>query len=183
MTGKLLAAAAAAVAAIGMAPAANADPMADLMGMLPGGYDQGVCQPAGPSSVVRPAAIATVDCGPNSLPGGPSHARYVLYPDNDTLIDEYNGALNMSGFSHVPCPGYPDAQPVKLVDSGTGKARAFAACGVAEDPRFDQPGQGDPAIIIANLTDHTFADIHSADVNIVDVKGLWDWMSASKALI
>ncbi len=151
--------------------------------MLPGGYGEGVCRPPGPSSVVRPAAIATVDCGPNSLPGGPSHARYVLYPDIDTLIGEYNGALNMSGFTHVPCPGYSETGPVKLVDSETGELRAFAACGVAEDPRFDQPGQGDPAIIIANLTDHTFGDIHSTDVASVDIQGLWDWLSASKALI
>lgn len=57
-------------------PAPNPDSFdAKLLGMLPRGYNDGVCRPVSPPA---PGSLATVDCGPASPQGGPANARYSL---------------------------------------------------------------------------------------------------------
>lgn len=176
MIRKLFAAAAVAWLAVGAAPTANADPMADLMGMLPGGYDEGACFPAPPP--VPPAALASVDCNANSIPGGPTHARYLLYPNNDTLMHDFEFMVNRPEFQRVPCPGMHSDKPVPVEDEATGKQVGFIACGVITDPRYDQPGHGSPAILWATLTNGSIGNAHGSDI-----QSMWDWMTPARALV
>ncbi|KUH92802.1 serine/threonine-protein kinase [Mycobacterium sp. IS-3022] len=64
-------------------PTPNAGSLdAKLLGLLPAGYDDGVCQPVHPPAT---GALATVDCGQASPQGGPRNARYSLYADQPSL--------------------------------------------------------------------------------------------------
>ncbi len=77
-------AAASAAAAIVAPPAAGADPVVDLMDRLPPGYSESSCHSVdGP--MADPGAIAMVECSGNSLPGGPTSARYTLLRDTSAL--------------------------------------------------------------------------------------------------
>ena len=61
-----------------------------LFGMLPQGYDPGVCQAVDPPV---PGALATVDCGPSSMPGGPVGSRYSTFPDQGALRANFDEAI------------------------------------------------------------------------------------------
>lgn len=77
-------AAASAAAAVVARPAAGADPVVDLMDRLPPGYSESSCHSVdGP--MADPGAIAMVECSGNSLPGGPTSARYTLLRDTSAL--------------------------------------------------------------------------------------------------
>lgn len=98
MVRAVFAAAALAAASVIAAPPSNADAMSDLMGMLGGGYGPDTCFPA----VVPPrAALASVDCGP--LPGGPTLAKFAIFPDQQAVANEWNASVDTIG--PVPCPG------------------------------------------------------------------------------
>lgn len=61
-----------------------------LIGLLPPGYSQSSCQAVTPPAA---GAAATVDCYDNSLPGGPSMARYSLFSDQQTLENDFTNNL------------------------------------------------------------------------------------------
>lgn len=96
----LLLAAAIAAAAMSAAPTASADPYDDLIGMLPPGYGPDSCHP-----IDNPpkAALALLECGPNSLPGGPSHARYLLYGDPGLVSNIFGGLAKQPERTLIPC--------------------------------------------------------------------------------
>jgi serine/threonine kinase PknH len=97
----LLLAAAIAAAAMSAAPTASADPYDDLIGMLPPGYGPDSCHPIPPK-----AALALLECGPNSLPGGPSHARYMLFDDPAFVSKIFGGITKEPDRTLIPCfPG------------------------------------------------------------------------------
>ena len=81
--------------------AATRDPAAEatLRGLLPAGYGPDACVPADPADGAR----ATVMCSPNRDPGGPTTARYSLFPSQDTLLREFNKRVAES--ATVICPG------------------------------------------------------------------------------
>lgn len=89
-----------ALTAINAAPVANADPMGDLMGMLPAGYGPDSCQPG----EVLAGMLARVQCGPNSLPGGPFDASYALFSNPDAMEQGFANIYN-SYSVWTPCPG------------------------------------------------------------------------------
>ncbi|MFZ0835804.1 MAG: hypothetical protein WAM92_22600 [Mycobacterium sp.] len=102
-------AAAIAAVGIGVAPSASADPYDVLWKMVPPGYSEGSCQAAGPGDTLEPGAIAYVECHNNSLPGGPSVARYVLFSDVNALNSHFADIYYHSPmhFKAVACPGRP----------------------------------------------------------------------------
>ncbi|BBY46057.1 serine/threonine-protein kinase [Mycolicibacterium celeriflavum] len=63
---------------------------AKLLGLLPAGYDDGVCQPVHPPAT---DALATVDCGQATPEGGPRNARYSLYADQPTLDKAFDDII------------------------------------------------------------------------------------------
>lgn len=77
------------------------DPAAEqrLLGMLPGGYDEGACEP-----VAAPeGAVARVSCEANTDPGGPASATYTLARDAGALESTFDAIVAES--SMVNCPG------------------------------------------------------------------------------
>jgi hypothetical protein len=70
------------VVATTTSPPGSNSALTQLMGVLPDGYDSSNC-----SVVDNPPrdSLATIDCDDNSLPNGPTAARFSLYPDVATL--------------------------------------------------------------------------------------------------
>lgn len=63
---------------------------AKLLGLLPRGYDEGVCQPVHPPVL---GALATVDCGAAGPTGGPTTARYSMFADQATLDTAFDQVI------------------------------------------------------------------------------------------
>jgi serine/threonine kinase PknH len=72
-----------------------------LMALLPAGYDNDVCQTVHPPAT---GALATVDCGQASQPGGPADARYSLFADQQTLDSHFDVAIKENS-ELFQCPG------------------------------------------------------------------------------
>lgn len=116
-------AAAVIVVAIGAAPRANADPLADLMKRLPKGYGSDSCKPADSKG-----ALAAVDCRNNSLPGGPTYASYWLFGDYTGMYDEFTAYLKSPAWAPATCPGKQSSDATAVVGSN-GKKYGSIACG------------------------------------------------------
>jgi serine/threonine-protein kinase len=83
------------------AAAATRDPAAEatLRGLLPAGYATDACVPTDPTDGARAAFV----CAPNRDPGGPTTARYSLFPSQDALLRDFNKRVADS--ATVICPG------------------------------------------------------------------------------
>jgi serine/threonine-protein kinase len=82
----------------------NANPQSldsKLTALLPAGYDNAACRAAHPPAT---GALATVDCGQTSTPGGPANARYSLFADQETLDAHFDGAIKENS-ELFQCPG------------------------------------------------------------------------------
>ena len=101
-----------------------------LFGMLPPGYDPGVCQAVDPPV---PGALATVDCGPSNLPGGPVASRYSTFPDQGTLRANFDEAIGETA-ELAPCPNSAADSPTTWHYTDTPqKAEGSIACGTYDD--------------------------------------------------
>jgi hypothetical protein len=95
----------ASIVALGGAATADAAPgqssadLDKLMGLLPAGFTSGNCQTVSPAAKY---ALATVDCGQNSLPNGPAMARFSIYPDQATLDTRFQNSVKDDVIT--PCP-------------------------------------------------------------------------------
>ncbi|PJE24640.1 MAG: hypothetical protein CK431_04915 [Mycobacterium sp.] len=112
--------------ALGVAPRAGADPLADLMSMLPSGYSSGSCKPVG-----SPGALAAVECRNNSLPGGPTFATYSLFRDYTGMYDAFTKSLKDPAWIAMPCPSKLSPEPFAVLGSD-GKPTGFFACAHGE---------------------------------------------------
>jgi hypothetical protein len=102
----LAAATIAATTAIGTAPAASADPMSDLIGMLPPGYAPESCH----GSTNAPSkTLASLDCSEVTgiVPGG----RYQIFGDLNALHRQFevdfDPRLGSDWFKPLNCPEPP----------------------------------------------------------------------------
>ncbi len=171
MIGRLLVVAAVAAAAIGAAPAASADPLADLFGMLPPGYGEGSCHPAeGP--LEEPGALAMAECSDNSLPGGPNSARYTLFSSVSALNSVFADIYHSHHFKAGICPGMT-ASPASW--TGLNGVGGSIACGAVEGDLAAVIWTNDSGPLVAVATG-------GSEVNGMpgpDVNGLWQWWSDS----
>jgi serine/threonine-protein kinase len=72
-----------------------------LMALLPPGYGGDACKPVLPPST---GALATVDCGPPTIPSGPLSSRYSLFADQATLDSHFQDGLK--AYDQLQkCPG------------------------------------------------------------------------------
>ena len=117
------AAAAIAVAAIGGATPAGADPLADLMDILPAGYGSDSCKP-----VAAQTALAAVTCEVNALPGGPTSATYRLFGDRGAMDDAFSAYVNSPEWAAATCPGMHTPEPTAVVGPD-GTSYGSIACG------------------------------------------------------
>jgi len=72
-----------------------------LMALLPAGYDSAACKAVHPPAT---GALATLDCGQASTPGGPANARYSLFADLKTLDTHFDVAIKENS-QLFQCPG------------------------------------------------------------------------------
>lgn len=101
-----------------------------LFGMLPQGYDPGVCQAVDPPV---PGALATVDCGPSSMAGGPLASRYSTFPDQGALRANFDEAIGETA-ELMPCPNSTMDSPTTWHYTDTPqKAEGSIACGTYND--------------------------------------------------
>ncbi len=126
--------AAAIATAVSTATPASADPVSDLMTMLPAGYSSGVCQ-----AIDRGTALAAVSCGPNSLPGGPASAIYQLFGDDQSLEQAFSAVLDGVDWTPATCPGEPSSAPTRLKRSN-GATYGSVGCGRARTFQTDRDG-------------------------------------------
>ena len=72
--------------------------------MLPAGYPSGTCTPTTPKpNSIWVNAVAMVDCGQNTNPGGPSRAVYGLFANPDVLNKAFND--DIADVQLMNCPG------------------------------------------------------------------------------
>jgi serine/threonine kinase PknH len=97
-----------------------------LMALLPAGYDNAACQAAHPPAT---DALATVDCGQTSTPGGPAMARYSLFTDQQTLDSHFDVAIKENS-ELFQCPGSGIDSPTTWHYTETpGQVEGRIACG------------------------------------------------------
>ena len=75
--------------------------MAQIFAVLPESYPHSACESVTPAA---PSALATVDCGQSTVPGGPKLARYSVYPNLEQLNAAFDRAMKADD-EIVNCPG------------------------------------------------------------------------------
>jgi serine/threonine kinase PknH len=97
-----------------------------LMALLPAGYGGDACKPVHPPAT---GALATVDCGPPTTPGGPASARYSLFADEATLDSHFQDGLKAYD-QMQKCPGSDLDSPTGWHYNATPeKVEGQVACG------------------------------------------------------
>jgi hypothetical protein len=104
------------------APADAAD-MQALMGMLSKGYSAANCTPVDVAGGRR----ASVKCGHNSDPAGPTDAYFTLYKDPDTMAADFSD--DNSWDEPVTCPGLSEPSPTTWHYHGSDQDAGALFCG------------------------------------------------------
>ncbi len=127
-----------------------------LLGLLPRDYAPGTCQ------VVHPpvtGALATVDCGQSTSPGGPAASRYSLFADQGQLSGHFDDAIK--GDSELlQCPGSGIDSPTTwhYTDSAQ-RAEGSIACGTYNNgPDITWTKNSD--LLIGNIQAPDLAALH-----------------------
>lgn len=122
-----------------------------LLEAVPSGYRS--CEP------VRPPvadALATVDCGQNSNPGGPETARYSLFPTVEALDGGFASAIDEDAV--VDCPGGRPSPSTWDYDSTPGQTEGSVACGSFE---------GSPEVVWTKSSDLMLGLAQGSDLDTV----------------
>jgi serine/threonine kinase PknH len=97
-----------------------------LLALLPPGYDKAACHEVHPPAT---GALATVDCGQSSTPGGPANARYSLFADQATLDGHFDASIKENS-ELFQCPGSGIDSPTTWHYTETpAKSEGRIACG------------------------------------------------------
>jgi serine/threonine-protein kinase len=130
-----------------------------LMALLPAGYDNDTCQEVHPPAT---GALATVDCGQASTPGGPANARYSLFADQETLDTHFDGAIKENS-ELFQCPGSGVDSPTTWHYTDTpAKVEGRIACGTYNNG---------PDLVWSKNSDLLLADTQSP--NMDDLHKWW----------
>ncbi|MCV7422699.1 serine/threonine protein kinase [Mycobacterium yunnanensis] len=131
---------------------------AQLMALIPSSYPTSACEKAIPPA---PGALATVDCRESAQPGGPAAARYSLFPNANSLSQQFQSAI-AENEELLRCPGADADSPITWHYQATPDAVAGSvACGTY---------QGNADIVWTQDDDLLLADVQSADMD-----ALHDW--------
>ena len=136
-------------------PSPNESLDAQLMGLLSTGHDASNCEPVAPSGT----ALATVDCGPSTSPGGPATTRYSLFGDRAALDDGFDGAIGVNE-ELLECPGSGLQSPTtwhytETPDQVAGKV----ACGTYNG-NPDLVWTNDEALLLVDAQGPDLAELH-----------------------
>jgi serine/threonine protein kinase len=152
------------------APASTDAPnnhQARLLSLLPSGYPAGVCTPATPASdSIWVNAVAMVTCGPNTQPGGPSHATYGLFPTPDSLKKAFTDDVANVGL--VKCRGESRSPANWHYDQGPNETAGMLACGTYDNH---------PNVIWTYDQKLMLSDVSGDPATIEDLHTWWDTYS------
>jgi hypothetical protein len=154
-----------AAAGIGAAPTANADPMSDLIGMLPPGYAPDSCHGSDPNK--QPAhVLVALNC--NEVTGIVPGGHYQTYSDlgalNHQFDVDWDSRVGTDYFVPMACPGAPGREPLTI--SGASGWKGRVACGYIKS--LDRI-----AIMWTNESELLWARVHGT--NLI---GLKDWFQS-----
>ncbi|OBA58207.1 protein kinase [Mycobacterium sp. 1100029.7] len=143
--------------------AAAGDVEGQLLGIVPPGYASGACTSATPKpNSVWSDALAIVDCDQNTKPGGPSKARYALFPNPNVLKTAFDADIKL--LQMATCPGgtanpeswqHPNAPTVDV---------GMIACGTYENH---------PNMVWSNQVKLLLCDVFGDPPNIEDLHSWW----------
>jgi hypothetical protein len=123
-----------------------------LMALLPAGYDGAACEAVHPPAT---GALATVDCGTVSTPGGPANARYSLFADQQTLDSQFDVAVKDNSLL-LGCPNSGDSPTTWHYSETPDRVGGRIACGA------DNLGA---ALVWTKNSDLLLADAHGLSMD------------------
>lgn len=130
---------------------------AKLLGLLPRGYDDGVCEPVRPPAA---GALATVDCGQAAPQGGPANARYSLYADQQALDRAFDESVAANS-DVVQCPGSGVDSPTTWHYTDTpDKVEGRIACGVFNGNQ-DVAWTKNADLLLGDAQSQNLVDLHN----------------------
>ena len=139
-------------------------PQGKLLSLLPAGYPSGVCNPTTPKpNSIWVNAVALVDCGQNTNPGGPSRAVYGLFANSDALKKAFND--DIAAGQLMNCPGGGPSPDSWHYDKTPTVTAGMVACATYKDH---------PNVVWTNEAKLMLSDVFGDPPTIEDLHGWWE---------
>jgi serine/threonine protein kinase len=139
------------------------DPKSKLLSSLPSGYASGVCTPTTPKpNSIWVNALAMVDCGQNSQPGGPSRAVYGLFANPGALKQAFDD--DIAAGQLMDCPGGSSSPGGWHFDQTPDVTAGMIACGTYKNH---------PNITWTNESKLMLSDVFGDPATIEDLHTWW----------
>ena len=139
------------------------DPKSKLLSSLPSGYASGVCTPTTPKpNSIWVNALAMVDCGQNSQPGGPSRAVYGLFANPGALKQAFDDDIGAGQL--MDCPGGSSSPGGWHFDQTPDVTAGMIACGTYKNH---------PNITWTNESKLMLSDVFGDPATIEDLHTWW----------
>jgi serine/threonine-protein kinase len=140
------------------------DPQGKLLTLLPAGYPSGTCTPTTPKpNSIWVNAVAMVDCGQNTNPGGPSRAVYGLFANSDALKKAFND--DIAAGQLMNCPGGGPSPDSWHYDKTPTVTAGMVACATYKDH---------PNVVWTNQAKLMLSDVFGDPPAIEDLHGWWE---------
>ncbi|MGB8386754.1 MAG: serine/threonine protein kinase, partial [Mycobacterium sp.] len=141
------------------------DLQSKLLRMLPAGYPSGTCKPTAPkSNTIWASAVAMLECGQNTSPGGPSRGVYGLFPNPDALNSAFNDDIHADDMQLMDCPGAGPSPDSWHHDSSPTVTAGMIACGTYNNH---------PNLVWSNHAKLTLSDVSGDLASIEDLHTWW----------
>ncbi|BBX95606.1 serine/threonine-protein kinase [Mycobacterium lacus] len=139
------------------------DPQSRLLSLLPSGYASGACTPTTPKpNSIWVNAVAMVDCGQNTNPGGPSRAVYGLFANPDMLKQAFND--DIAAVQLMNCPGEGPSPDGWHYDKTPTVTAGMIACGTYKNH---------PNVIWSNEAKLMLSDVFGDPATIEELHVWW----------
>ncbi len=126
-----------------------------LLSLLPAGYLAGSCTPVADPPA---GAVASMQCGQNAKPNGPTRARYTLFADAATVADHFQQIVS-SESKLMPCPGDTNAPTTWHYNATPDQVAGKVACGTYKEAP-DLAWTKDAALILGDATGPDLRQLH-----------------------
>jgi len=141
------------------------DVQSKLLSMLPAGYPSGTCTPTAPkANTIWASALAMVDCGQNTSPGGPSRAVYGLFTDPEALTKAFNDDIHADNMQLMDCPGAGSSPDGWHHDNSPTVTAGMIACGTYKNH---------PNLVWSNQDKLMLSDVSGDPPAIEDLHTWW----------
>ena len=139
------------------------DAQSNLLSLLPKGYPTGACKPATPKAdSIWLNSLAMAECDQNTKPGGPSHAVYGLFANQDVLKKAFDDDVAVVQLANCP-DGKPSPGSWHYEQTPNETAGMFA-CATYQDH---------PNLIWTNNDSLILSDVFGDPPTMQDLDGWW----------